>query len=170
MNRIRDFEKVSKEQFIQDCRECGEEFYNVAEDAYEIVTKPRRATRRSSGYDFVSPFSFMLEPNENIKFPLGIKVYMLEDEELLIFPRSSVGFKFRIKIDNTIGKIDSDFYNNPTNEGDIHISLTNTGSKYWTVKAGDKICQGSFYKYLITDTDNPEKEDRVGGIGSTDER
>jgi dUTP pyrophosphatase len=171
--RQRDFEIVSKEQFIADCFGDNCTFQmeqSEAEEAHSKISIPRRATKRSSGYDFVSPFSFELRPNESVKFPLGIKSYMMEDEELLIFPRSSVGFKFKIKIDNTIGKIDSDYYNNENNEGDIHISVTNTGKKHWTVKARDKICQGSFYNYLITDTDNPVEEERKGGMGSSDGR
>jgi dUTP pyrophosphatase len=169
--RQRDFEIVSKETFINDCfgEYCTLIFGHISQvdEAYKKISIPHRATKRSSGYDFVSPFTFVLHPNEDVKFPLGIKAYMLEDEELLAFPRSSVGFKYKIKIDNTIGKIDSDYYNNENNEGDIHISLTNTGDKIWMVNAGDKICQGSFYKYLITDTDNPVEEERKGGLGHT---
>ncbi len=134
---------------------------------HEHMKLPQRATKKSSGYDFVSPFSFTLLPNESIAFPLGVKAYMQDDEELLIFPRSSVGFKYKVKIDNTIGKIDSDYYNNQANEGDICVFLTNTGNKNWVVNQGDKICQGTFYKYLTTDDDYPASEDRTGGMGST---
>lgn len=178
--RIRGFEKVSRDQFIKDyfgklctlyrCPMRKDYILEKLETYHKNILIPRRATRKSSGYDFVSPFYFTLSPNETVKFPLGIKTYMQEDEELLLFPRSSIGFKYKIKIDNTIGKIDSDFYNNSDNEGDIHISLTNTGDQLWEVKAGDKICQGSFYKYLVADDDCPVTEDRVGGIGSTNER
>lgn len=167
--KLRDFEKVSKAQFLKDSKKCGSYYYDIADLAYDIIEIPRRATNRSCGYDFISPFYFYLDPNETTKFPLGIKAYMQEDEQLLVYPRSSVGFKFKIKIDNTVGLIDSDFYNNEDNEGNIHISLTNTGDKRWQVKSGDKICQGVFQKYLITDTDNPINKERKGGIGSTDE-
>lgn len=128
---------------------------------------PKRATKKSSGYDFYSPFSFVVEPNESIAIPLGIKAYMQDDEELLLFPRSSIGFKYKVKIDNTIAKIDSDYYNNESNEGDICVFLTNTGDKPWAVEQGDKICQGTFYKYLVADDDAPVSKTRIGGIGSS---
>jgi dUTP pyrophosphatase len=166
--RIRDFEKVSYTQFIKDCIKCGIEYpQTIMEGIYDDIQLPRRATLKSSGYDFISPFSFSLKPNETKKFPLGIKSYMQNDETLLIFPRSSVGFKYKIKIDNTVGIIDQDFYNNQDNEGNIHISITNTGDKVWEVQAGDRICQGIFIKYFTTDSDFPISENRVGGNGSS---
>lgn len=167
---MRKFKKVSYENFKKDF----EKIANISDKTafkkiYDTIAIPQRATSKSSGYDFSSPFSFNLEPNEQIQLPLGIKAYMNDDEELLIFPRSSIGFKYNVKINNTIGKIDSDFVDNPNNEGDIQIKFTNTGNKVWNVKAGDRIAQGTFYKYLITDDDIPLSQERIGGIGSTNE-
>jgi dUTP pyrophosphatase len=156
--KVRGFEKISPAQYKED---FGSDL------GYTEIKLPRRATKNSSGYDIYSPLDFSLSPNEEIKIPTGIKSYMLGDEELLMFPRSSVGFKFNVKFNNTIPKIDSDYYNNESNEGHIWIKFTNTGKKDWIVKEGDAIAQCSFYKYLIVDGDCPVNEDRVGGIGST---
>lgn len=168
-NRIRGFEKISIEQFYKDTYDNIFSHLNL-----ELITKellnlkpPQRATKKSSGYDFYSPCDFKLLPNEEIKLPTGIKIYMLDDEELLIFPRSSVGFKYNIKINNTIGKIDADYYNNPDNEGHVWIKFTNMGNKIWEVKQGEAVAQGTFYKYLVADDDKPIKEERIGGLGST---
>jgi dUTP pyrophosphatase len=158
MQKTRGFEKISLNQYKKDLG---------GGVGYNSIKLPRRATAKSSGYDIYSIRDFKLEPGEEIKLPSGIKVYMQDNEEFLIFPRSSVGFKYKIKIDNTIGKIDADYYNNQDNEGHIWIKLTNTGNKTWEVKQGEAIVQGTFYNYLITDNDIPVSQERIGGIGST---
>jgi dUTP pyrophosphatase len=160
----RDFEKISYDQFKKDCINCN---FNISENDYEEITLPKRATKKSSGYDFYSSLSFILYPTESIRIPTGIKAYMLDDEELLIFSRSSIALRYKVIIDNTIPKIDSDYYGNKNNEGHIFLAFTNTGAEEWIVNAGDRICQGSFYKYLITDTDCPISEERIGGWGSS---
>lgn len=160
--RTRGFEKISQDQYLKDVSDFGD----ILKE-YEDIKLPQRATAKSSGYDFYSVCDFLLVPGQTIKLPTGLKVYMQDDEELLIFPRSSVGFKYKIKIDNTIGKVDSDYFNNSSNEGHIWVKLTNTGDQVWNVKKGDAIVQGSFYKYLTVDNDIPVSEQRVGGIGST---
>ena len=91
---------------------------------------------------------------------------MQSDEELLMFPRSGLGIK-GIIIRNTIGNIDSDYYSNINNDGNIGISIWNTTDDPFVIEEGDRVCQGSFYKYLIIDNDNPISEERVGGFGST---
>lgn len=161
MIKIRGFEKITLNQYNIDCVDLY---------SYYDIKLPKRATRKSSGYDIYSIVFFTLKPNEEIKVPTGIKSYMLDDEELLMFPRSSVGFKYNVKFNNTIPKIDSDYYNNESNEGHIWIKFTNTGDKDWVVNVGDAIAQCSFYKYLIADNDLPVNEERVGGIGSTDNK
>jgi dUTP pyrophosphatase len=161
-NKVRGFKKISFEQY---CKDLGG---NVdLQQEYEDMKLPKRATKKSSGYDFYSVYDFALNPGEEIKLPTGIKSYMLDDEELLLFPRSSVGFKYNVKFNNTIPKIDSDYYNNKNNEGHIWLKFTNTGNKVWKVKKGDAIAQGTFYKYLVADNDAPINEERIGGIGST---
>jgi dUTP pyrophosphatase len=161
MRKIRGFEIISKHQYLIDILRTPEN------NEFENIKLPQRATIYSSGYDFFSPINFRLQSNGEITIPTGIKAYMLPDEELLLFPRSSIGFKFKIKIDNTIGKIDCDYYNNNNNEGHIFVKFTNTGNKVWQVNQGDAIIQGTFYKYLIADNDQSIKEVRTGGIGST---
>lgn len=159
------FAKVSFEQYKKD---VGGDIDLSKE--YEDIKLPRRATKRSSGYDIYSVCNFQLHPGEEVKLPTGIKIYMHDDEEFLIFPRSSIGFKYNVKINNTIGKIDSDYVDNPNNEGHVWIKFTNTGNKIWDVKKGDAIAQGTFYKYLITDNDIPVNEKRIGGIGSSNKK
>ena len=131
------------------------------------IQLPRRATNRSSGYDIFSPIEVSILPNESIVIPSDIKAYMLDDEELLIFPRSSLGLKKGLVIKNTIGKIDSDYYSCEENDGNIKISIWNTSNSVQTIKKGDRICQCSFYNYLITDDDNPISDTRSGGVGSS---
>lgn len=159
--KIRGFEKISEAQYKNDID------FNKYQITYEEYKLPQRATRKSSGYDFYSLFDFSLQPGEEILLPTGLKVYMLDDEELLLFPRSSVGFKYNVQFNNTIPKIDSDYYNNKKNEGHMWLKFTNRGNKVWEVKKGEAIAQGSFYKYLTVDNDVPISEERVGGIGST---
>jgi dUTP pyrophosphatase len=162
MDKIRGFEKISFKQYQKD---IGGDV-DLSQE-YDIIKLPQRATEKSSGYDFFSVCDFQLNPGEEIKLPTGIKIYMQDDEELLIFPRSSVGFKYNVKINNTIGKIDADYYNNEDNEGHVWIKFTNTGNKIWEVKHGEAIAQGSFYKYLKADNDIPKNKERKGGLGST---
>ena len=130
------------------------------------IKLPRRATSHSSGYDFYSPVRIIVPPHESVLVMSDVKAYMQSDEELLMFPRSGLGIK-GIIIRNTIGKIDSDYYSNIKNDGNIGISIWNTTDNPFVIEEGDRVCQGSFYKYLIIDNDNPISEKRVGGFGST---
>ena len=133
---------------------------------YLRLEKPKRATRKSAGYDFFAPFGFTLEPGEVMLIPTGIKSYMNDNDVLLVFPRSSLGFKYRMVIVNTVGIIDADYVDNPKNEGHIFIKIENRGDLSMTISAGEAFCQGMFFNYLLTCDDNT-KEERVGGIGST---
>lgn len=134
-------------------------------DIWVKIKKPQRATSQSSGYDFAAPFGFTLSPGDSIVIPTGIKARMNAKEELKIYPRSGQGFKYFTRIANTVAKIDSDYYNNPDNEGHIFIKLRNEGDIDWEVNAGDRFAQGSFYEYLIVDDDMPISEERKGGLG-----
>lgn len=157
------FEFVSKEQFINDF-----EFENInAEEVYNDLKKPHRATIASAGYDFYSPIDFTLEPGQTIKIPTGIRAKMPEDYVLMLYPRSGLGFKYRIQLNNTVGVIDSDYYN-AKNEGHIMIKLTNDSNegKILSVKRGEGISQGIFMQYGIVEDDDAN-EIRVGGFGST---
>ena len=159
----RGFEKISFDQYVKD---VGGERHELAEE-YLDIKLPQRATSKSAGYDFYSPFSFELYPSETIKIPTGIKAYMQDDEVLKIYIRSSLGFKYDVGLSNMVGVIDADYHNNPNNEGHIWIKLINHGDKTLSINKGEAIAQGIFEKYLKADNDKPVKDERVGGIGST---
>lgn len=156
------FEFVSKEQYLKDF-----EFKEDACEVYSRLKKPHRATAMSAGYDFYSPFDFHLEPGKTIKIPTGIRAKMPEDYVLMIYPRSGLGFKYRLQLNNTVGVIDSDYYN-ALNEGHIMIKITNDSNegKALDIKAGEGFAQGIFMQYGIVEDDDA-KDIRVGGFGST---
>ena len=91
---------------------------------------------------------------------------MLDDEVLEIYPRSSIGFKKGLMLINTVGIIDSDYFSNPDNDGNIGFKFKNLTDKEVVIEAGTRILQGIFKKYLVVDDDDTDTE-RVGGIGST---
>lgn len=159
---MRGFEFISKEQWEKDL----EDFSFSGQVEYKKHLLPKRGTSHSAGYDFFSPVYTVIPPQGSIKIPTGIKSYMFGDEVLMIYPRSSLGFKTNIRLSNTVGIVDSDYYNNEDNEGHIWIKFFNPTDKPYTVEVGDKIAQGIFMKYLIADNDEAEGE-RIGGIGST---
>ena len=156
------FEFVSKEQYLKDF-----EFKEDACEVYSKLKKPHRATAMSAGYDFYSPFDFHLEPGMTIKIPTGIRAKMPEDYVLMIYPRSGLGFKYRLQLNNTVGVIDSDYYN-ALNEGHIMIKITNDSNegKALDIKAGEGFAQGIFMQYGIVEDDDA-KDIRVGGFAST---
>lgn len=133
----------------------------------EDIKLPTRADKGSAGYDFYSPIDFEIKPGETKVVPMDIKAYMLEDEVLLLWIRSSMGIKKKIILANQTGVVDSSYYSNPDNDGNICTALTNNGDDIYHVKKGDKIMQGVFTKYLIADNDKPISQQRIGGIGST---
>ena len=127
---------------------------------------PQRATKGSSGYDFKSAVNQIIEPGEIAIIPTDIKAKMPENAELLISVRSSIGRKGIILV-NAPGKIDSDYYGNPDNDGNIGFILMNVGKEPFVIKMGDRIGQGTFSNYLIVDDDVPASVNRNGGYGST---
>ncbi len=169
MQKVGKFYKVSINQYIKDYKNV---FNNEKEEVicsiYENIKLPSRATKGSAGYDFYAPFDITLKPNESIKIPTGIKVKIENGWFLGIFPRSSLGFKYRLQLDNTIGIIDSDYINSD-NEGHIFIKMTNDGkeNKTITIKALDGIAQGIFLPFGICEDDDVTSC-RNGGFGSTD--
>lgn len=138
-------------------------------DIWTSIELPTRATVGSAGYDFKAPFGFTLARGESIIIPTGIKAFMQIDNELKVYPRSSLGFKYEMRIANTVPKIDADYFDNPKNEGHIFIKIINGNVDSLTINKGDAFCQGSFYEYLLTDDDSAFGV-REGGIGSTDGR
>ena len=158
---MRGFEKISYKQFKKD-------FKNMKDilKKYKSLKKPVRATKCSAGYDFFAPFDIVLNPGESIKIPTGIKAYFGPDEMLMLLNKSSIGFKYNIRLLNQVGIIESDYYNNIDNEGHMWVAIKNEGEKVFKVNQGEKYFQGIFVKFLICDDDNEERE-RKGGIGST---
>ncbi len=158
MKKVANFYKVSEKEFIGACDKA----------CYGDIILPKRATLGSAGYDFFAPFDFSLNPNETIKVPTGIRCKIDEGWVLQIYPRSSLGFKYRLRLDNTVGIIDSDYYN-ADNEGHIFVKITNLGDKPLSVEKGKAFCQGIFTPYGIT-YDDDVTTSRTGGIGSTDKK
>lgn len=170
MNRVAGFEKVSFEEFYNAVKEqwygCSLSENKIME-IYGNLHLPTRATMGSAGYDFASPFTFDLEPGGSIKIPTGIRARIDNGWCLFCMPRSGLGFKYRLQLDNTIGLIDSDYYNSD-NEGHIFAKITNDSkeSKVISIFTGDRFMQGVFLPYGIAYTDNTTVQ-RNGGMGST---
>ena len=168
MKRIAQFFKVTQDNFIA---AMTEEFPQYTEtdikDMYDSLELPKRATKGSAGYDFYAPFSFSLPPASTIKIPTGIRVKMDEDWVLKVYPRSGLGFKYRLQMNNTVGIIDSDYFYSD-NEGHIFIKMTNDSDEGKTVDVsqGTGFAQGIFLEYGITVDDEAEGI-RNGGFGST---
>lgn len=154
------FEKISFEQFKKDIKDDKK--------LYEKYKLPERKTKHSCGYDFIAIEDFEIAPGEIKKIPTGYKAKMLPDEALMLFVRSSMGFKYNIRMTNQVGIIDCDYYNNPENEGHMFISLQNEGDKVFKIKKGEGYVQGVFIKYLVC---GDEVENiRQGGFGSTNKK
>ena len=167
MQQIAQFFKVSEEQFVRDWCAATRRSADEAKKVYQNIRLPRRATKGSAGYDFESPISFELKPGETIKIPTGIRAVIDENWVLKIYSRSSLGFKYRLWLDNLTGIIDSD-YSNSDNEGHIFIKVTNNSleDKIVRINRGDKFAQGIFVQYG-TVIDDDAVEARNGGFGST---
>ena len=167
MQQIAQFFKVSEEQFVRDWCTATRRSADEAKKVYQNIRLPRRATKGSAGYDFESPISFELKPGETIKIPTGIRAVIDENWVLKIYSRSSLGFKYRLWLDNLTGIIDSD-YSNSDNEGHIFIKVTNNSleDKIVRINRGDKFVQGIFVQYG-TVIDDDAVEERNGGFGST---
>lgn len=130
------------------------------------IKLPVRSTEKSAGYDLFLPEGVLIGPNERVLVMSDIKAYMQSDEVLELHVRSSIGIKKGIILSNITGIIDSDYYNNPANDGNIGLALYNTTSEVVTLEAGEKVVQGIFKKYLIADNGNTDNQ-RFSGIGST---
>lgn len=169
MQRVAKFQKVSLEQFIKDWIDTFGDTYTEEEivNIYDNIKLPKRATKGSAGYDFYTPIDIMLTPNHTIKIPTGIRCEMEENWVLKIYPRSGLGFKFRLQLNNTVGIIDSDYFYSD-NEGHIMAKITNdtNENKNVIVDAGTGFMQGIFVEYGIT-TDDDADGIRNGGFGST---
>lgn len=169
MVRAGDFEKVSYEQFLEAMRDTFDLTYddNAIRMMYDAIELPTRATSGSAGNDFHAPFTFSLVPGASVKIPTGIRARIDDGWWLGCLPRSGLGFKYRIQLDNTMGVIDSDYYDSD-NEGHIFAKITNDGrqGKDVVIGAGDAFLQAIFIPYGVTYSDNVNAV-RNGGMGST---
>lgn len=147
------FEKISFKQFSRDISDDSE--------LYLDYRMPSRKTKYAAGYDFYAISDFDIEPGCVKKIPTGIKVNMEDDDVLLLIDRSSIGFKYNVRLTNQVGVIDKDYYNNCDNEGHIWVSLQNEGENVFSVKKGDSFCQGMFVKYLKVDEEGQDFVDRT---------
>lgn len=180
MIRVGKFEKVNFEQFKKDIiKVLDTTTYGIYEDIdylsdnvlldiYNNIELPKRSTKGSCGYDFHLPVGIRcLAINDSILIPTGIRCYIEEGWYLGVYPRSGLGTKYRVQLDNTVGIIDQDYYYSD-NQGHIFIKLTNDSKecKDLELKAGDKFVQGIFNIYGIT-IDDDITDIRNGGFGST---
>ncbi len=167
MERIAQFERVSFARFEADFKKNFPEIADVAA-VYDNIRLPLRATSGSAGYDFFAPVDFTLEAGKSLLIPTGIRAKISDGWVLNIFPRSGLGFKHRVQLDNTVGIIDADYYNS-SNEGHIMIKLfcdAHDAGHSVSLKAGEGFAQGIFLQFGITFDDNSDGV-RDGGFGST---
>lgn len=168
MPTIARFEKVSYPRFEADFLDCFPRLTAAhAQSAYDALALPRRATAGSAGYDFFAPVPFALAPGEGIKIPTGIRAQIEPGWVLTLYPRSGLGFKYRLQLDNTVGVIDSDYYGSD-NEGHIFARLTcdSRGGKGVRVAQGTGFMQGIFLPFGLCAGDEATQV-RNGGFGST---
>lgn len=162
MNKIRGFERVTK---YKD----------------ENLSLPKRATKGSAGYDLTAAVDLVVpsvfkalqkadfegNPVGSTLIPTGVKAYMPENEYLLLANRSSNPMKRQLAVPNGIGVIDSDYYNNDGNEGEIFVQVINYGLDDVEIKKGERIAQGIFTRYETADEETDEFTVRTGGFGSS---
>ena len=168
MKKIAKVHKVSYEQFLEGWKDTfPETTEEKVKEIYEQIKLPKRATAGSAGYDFFSPVDFTVAPGQGIKIPTGIRVEMEPEWVLKCYPRSGLGFKYRLQLNNTVGIIDSDYFYSD-NEGHIFAKLTNDSreNKTLELKAREGFMQGIFVEYGIT-VDDDATAIRNGGFGST---
>lgn len=160
------FAKVSYEQYTSALNRLLPKNYDLLNE-YMSIKLPKRATRKSAGYDFFAPWAFTLKPGETMKIPSGIRVFLDDDKFLMCAPRSGLGFKYRVQLDNTIAIIDADYVESD-NEGHIFFKITNDShdNKTVTIDQGEAFAQGVIMQYFMTEDDDASGV-RNGGMGST---
>ena len=161
MSAVARFMSVSRGQFEADWADA---FSGVP--VPDIPPMPRRATAGSAGYDFVSPLDFTLEPGGTVKIPTGVRCRIAAGWVLMLFPRSGLGFKYRLMLSNTVGVVDADYFG-AKNEGHIFVKLVNAGDKPLSVRRGEAFAQGVLLPFGLAEGDAATAE-RMGGFGSTD--
>lgn len=167
MERIAEFMKVSFEEFEKNWRKNFPESENVKE-IYDNIKLPKRATSGSAGYDFYAPDNIVLEVGKSTLIPTGIRCKIADGWVLSVYPRSGLGFKHRVQLDNTVGIIDADYFG-AENEGHIMIKLScdaHDEGHTVSLSKGDGFAQGIFTPFGIT-VDDDVNDVRKGGFGST---
>lgn len=164
------FEKISEKQFFTDFVEYLDDECLDTKDSlavYHSLKLPKRATTGSAGYDIYAPYNITIPPKQTVKIPTGIKTNLDEDKFLAIYPRSGLGFKYKMQLYNTVGIIDSDYIYSD-NEGHIWVKFFNDSpdNKTIEIKQGEAMCQGIIQQFFKTDDDKANGE-RNGGFGST---
>ena len=149
------FEKVTYQQFA----EHGDK------QTYDDIILPRRATSASAGYDFFAPTDIVFEAGQTVTVATGIRAVLPNEFFLMIVPRSGLGFKYKLRLNNTVGIIDADYINAP-NEGHIFVRMTNESDKRLEIKKGEAFAQGILLQYYTT-ADDDVTDLRRGGLGST---
>lgn len=165
MTKVRGFEPVKdeKKEYKERVTIHGKTI-EVAPD----VQLPTRSDTRSAGYDFYCPIDIQVLPAQKLIIWSNVKAYMQDDEVLEMYPRSSMGIKQGLMLSNTVGIIDSSYYENESNDGNIGLAVLNTSGRAIDIKRGERIVQGIFKKYLASDNGNPEETvKRKGGMGSS---
>lgn len=154
-------DKTIKFEFV---KRITEKKYFIAEGSpYRL---PERSTKNAAGYDFYNPERVEINPNEIVYVKTGIKAKFPEEVALLLLNRSSNPKKKGLELANGVGLVDADYYDNPDNEGEIAFAFKNTKDYIVTIEEGEKLGQGVFVPFFITNDDNTENE-RTGGFGST---
>ena len=156
MRKSAKFEKVTYQTYAE----------HGSRETYDSIKLPKRATAKSAGYDFFAPTKLSVAPSETVTVATGIRALMPDSWCLMIFPRSGLGFKYKLRLNNTVGIIDAD-YSDSDNEGHIFIRMTNESDKPLVIEQGSAFAQGIFMQYLLTEDDDTT-ETRNGGLGSTD--
>lgn len=172
--RNRGFEVISLNQWSKDVSKLtgliDKDGFNFGIIQHSKIKLPKRATAHAAGYDVYSLFGFTLLPNESVEIPTGWKAYMNPNEKLIFHPRSGLGFKYFVRLANTTGVGDSDYYNCEKNEGHYWIKIRNEGDVELVINSGDAIAQCIFGDYKLADGDRLSGEKRIGGFGSTDKK
>lgn len=179
MTKLRGFEPVEDKHIKNKSAMISETHYRKHEFVNKLGTRekffladvqlPVRADARSAGYDFFSPIDVVLLPAQKTLIFTDVKAYMQDDEVLMLYPRSSMGIKKGLMLSNTVGVVDSSYYSNKDNDGNIGLPLLNTSGKAIEIKRGERVAQGIFVKYLVADEDNVLHAERTGGMGSSGE-
>ena len=163
------FEKVTYERLKADCGVKGLPDSEMRE-WYDAIKLPKQATAASAGCDFFMPFNLNFEAGSVFRIATGVR-WVTDDNDrdrvLLIMPRSGLGFKYGIRLSNTVGVIDAD-YCDSDNEGHIIISLVNPSPVTLELPEGKPFAQGIVVRYEIPEGAESE-EARNGGFGSTDQ-